>query len=60
MVKGSQLRKCSVCGKKLFWLVPEKDYFGMTEYRVKKINEFSARTHKYMCLDCEKKVSEKI
>ena len=54
MKKGSSSRKCSGCGKIIFWWVPsgKRGAFGEPVMDVKNACEWVARSGKYLCREC--------
>ena len=54
MVRGSKLRKCHICGKKLFWIIPVKNYGLFMDCERKIINDHRHDGKGYVCLDCWK------
>lgn len=71
MKKGSKSRKCSDCGRIIFWMVPDSSVLGMQFCTTKSVRKWryvrmkSSRRGeyigRYLCLDCLNKTDpEKI
>lgn len=60
MKKGSELRRCPKCGKKLFWVIPDGDVFGLPLVKHKKLNEWkhSSKYRNYFCVECYEELNK--
>lgn len=60
MKRGSIARKCSECGRKIFWLVPtgEVGYFGERITEQKRIIPWVGRHGRYYCVECWGRVGD--
>lgn len=59
MKRGSKVRKCCVCGDKIFWYVPTGEVIlGMPTSKIKTIKPYSySKTRKgYTCKECCEKL----
>ena len=56
MKKGSKLEKCWLCGKPIFWKIPDGTIGGfIPQAKIKKIAPHFLRKNKWWCEDCWRK-----
>ena len=64
MKKGSHLRKCSICSKPIFWIVPTERILGLQCVEHKNVCDwkyYMLKGKKYnlcVCIDCYNKLKE--
>lgn len=59
MRKGAQLRKCYYCGKRLFWIIPDKCEFGLFyTATIEQIEPSTVVKGRYCCIECAEKIKE--
>lgn len=60
MEKGSSCRKCKVCGKKIFYVIPtDESVLGIRIMQKETIIPYKATDKGYYCLECFEKLNSK-